>query len=474
MADLSTIHARATSKRGLAWGFAAQIMSVGLWLVMLPVILRFMDRASVGVWFVFLSVSALVALLEMGFQYVLARNFSYVYAGAREVHAAGLQPGTGPLDPQLLQTLVAASRRIYTIIAVLAVIAFGTFGSAYVYSVVPASLSTSTVLWSWAAFSTSYVITLYASYCNAILQGRGDIQISNQITVLGKATQLIVSLTFVAAGFGLIGLGIGVLTSALLSAYVAFRSAYDRSRPEMVHRPVVAAEVRDLIKTLWHNASRYGLVLIGAFLILEANVLIAASRIGVVETASYSLAVQVLMVAQTVAVLPFNLSLPRLSHLHAIGDRTDTYNVFSTALATSLVLYTVLAACVLWAASPLLTLIGASTPLPRQGVLALMALIGLLQVNHGVCGNFIATRNEIPFARASVVTGICVAVLGWLAAPVWGILGVVVATGACQLAYNNWKWPRVAADLVGDSFSTILVRGLRNLSWRVATRGERG
>lgn len=470
MGDLSELHERATSKKGLFWGFSAQVLSVGLWLIMLPIILRFMSRAAVGVWFVFLSVSALVQLLEMGFQYVLARNFSYVYAGAKQLHASGLEQGSGPLDEGLLHMLLAASRRIYLVISALAVLAFGVAGTAYVYSIAPAGLRLSTVLWSWAAFSASYVITLYFGYFNAVLQGRGDIQISNQITVVAKATQLVVSLVLVSSGLGLLGLGIGVLASAVVSRYLALRCVYVRSRSEMKRRDVPDQDVKTLITTLWHNASRYGVVLVGAFLIAEANVLIAASRIGVVQTASYSLAVQIFMVAQTVALLPFNLLLPRLSHLQAIGDNATTYKVFSTALTASLLLFVLIALTVLGAASPLLTLIGTSTPLPARGVLALMAVVSLLELNHGMCGNFIATRNEIPFARAALVTGVCVAVLGWIVAPRWGIAGVVAATGACQLAYNNWKWPHVAAGYLADRFPRILLRGLGYLAASVTGR----
>lgn len=461
MADQAAIHEQATSKRGLAWGLTAQLLSVGIWAVMLPVILRYVSRAAVGVWFVFLSVSALVQLLEMGFQYVLARNFSYVYAGARKLHAVGVEPSTGPLDEQLLHALLAASRRIYALVGVLAAVLFGTAGTFYVWHITPSSLSVSSVLWSWAAFSAAYVITLYSSYFTSILHGRGDIQVANQVTVIAKITQLVVSLVLVAAGLGLVGLGIGVLSSAVVSRYIAMRCVYAASRTELARRPVPHEEVAALIRTLWHNASRYGLVLLGAFLIAEANVLIASWRIGVVATASYSLAVQILMVGQTVAALPFNLSLPRLSHLQASGDVATTNRVFSTAVAASLLCYVVFGTLVLGVASPMLGLLGASTHLPDRIVLAVMVTSSFLEVNHGMCGNFIATRNEIPFARAAIITGVSVALLGWFAAPRWGILGVVVVTACCQAVYNNWKWPSVAARQLGAGYFSIVARGVR-------------
>jgi hypothetical protein len=147
--------------------------------------------------------------------------------------------------------------------------------------------------------------------------------------------------------------------------------------------------------------------------------------------------------------------------------------VFSISLVASLLLFVLAAAALLTAATPLLALIKASTPLPSRGLLALMALIAFLEANHGMCGNFIATRNEVPFARAALTTGIAVAVLGWFVAPRFGILGIVVATGACQVAYNNWKWPGVAAASLGERFPVLLAEGLRGLIKELQVRAGR-
>jgi O-antigen/teichoic acid export membrane protein len=454
---------RDLSKRDILWGFAAQGLNIGTMVIMLPVIMRYMSRAEVGIWFVFFAILGLVQLLELGFQYVLARSFSYVYAGAQKLLSDGLEANQGPFKPELLAELLAASRRIYLCISGLASLALGIGGTAYLYAVMPKSLDSTVVFWSWAAVSAGYIINFYYGYLNAFLQGRGDMMKSNQVVVATKLTQLTSSLALVAfCHAGLIGLGIGSLLSTLVNRYLAYHFAFPPRMRETIPSNIPNTAVNGMVKTLWHNASRYGIALIGAFLISRANIIIAASRIGVEETAGYSLALQIFMVIQIVATLPFNLQLPKLSALRAIENRADISRTFSTALATAILLFSFAAMFVLLGGNPLLHLIRSSTALPGTALLAVMALTALLETNHGICANFIATGNQIPFAWAGLMTGICIALIGWFVAPRFGTYGLVITVCVCQLAYNNWKWPLVAARTLKTNYLYILTAGIKN------------
>src|SRR3990167_832985 len=109
------------SRRDLYWGYAAQVLNIGLGLIMLPVIVRHMSTAEVGLWFVFITLISFAQLLELGFQPTISRNVAYIYAGAQKLSAFGLQEnGNGNLNIPLLANLVAASRFIYRWIALLA------------------------------------------------------------------------------------------------------------------------------------------------------------------------------------------------------------------------------------------------------------------------------------------------------------------------------------------------------------------
>jgi len=45
---------------------------------------------------------------------------------------------------------------------------------------------------------------------------------------------------------------------------------------------------------------------------------------------------------------------------------------------------------------------------------------------------------------AAVVSGVAVSLISLLLVHSLGVAGLILAQGAVQLAYNNWKWPREA------------------------------
>ncbi len=55
---------------------------------MLPVVLVRLQPAEVGLWHVFVAAQSLVMLLDFGFTQTFARNFAYVFAGARTLMRA--------------------------------------------------------------------------------------------------------------------------------------------------------------------------------------------------------------------------------------------------------------------------------------------------------------------------------------------------------------------------------------------------
>ena len=91
-------------------GFAA-VMGVAL---------RARPRESIGLWYGMLSLTGLVACIELGFSGTIGRMVSYYYAGATSVPPLGLSGILGPMDgPNVgaLDGMVTEARRIYRVLA---------------------------------------------------------------------------------------------------------------------------------------------------------------------------------------------------------------------------------------------------------------------------------------------------------------------------------------------------------------------
>lgn len=454
-------------RRDLIWGYAAQILNIGLGLIMLPVVVRYMSSAEVGLWFVFVTLISFAQLLELGFQPTLARNVAYVYAGTQKLTAFGLQENAnGNLNISLLAALVGASRWIYRWVAFLAALVLLVGGTLYIAKLLPAEQDSTEVLAGWFVFVIGNIINFYYGYLNALLQGRGDVTMANKVVIASRSIQVLLGVIMVMAGFGLLGLGIASLLSTIVSRILARRYVFSRHHPEMSGLTANKDEVKSLVKILWHNASRFGVVFLGVFLIWRANILIAASYLGLTDAASYGLAIQIFFLLNTIATVPFNLSLPRLSALRAQNKPEQVYQVFSTLLVSALLIYLVAALMVLFFGNYFLNVIGSATKLPNDLVLLGMVVVFLLEINHGTCSGFITTGNQIPFVRAAVITGGCIVIGSILLAPIFGIAGLVMSQGFVQVAYNNWKWPKEVGKIFNVTYLKIIMDGFTFLKRR--------
>ena len=61
--------------------------------------------------------------------------------------------------------------------------------------------------------------------------------------------------------------------------------------------------------------------------------------------------------------------------------------------------------------------------------------------------------NKIPFFIPSLLSGAATIVLLWffLGPLHLGIMGLILAPGVAQLAYQNWKWPSVVIKELKDA-----------------------
>lgn len=458
------------SKKDVFWGYSAQVLNIGFGVIILPVILHFLSPKEVGLWFVFLTIAGISQLLEVGFRPTIARNVSYIYAGAQKLTTHGLHAdATGSVNTQLLAALSSASRWIYFRIAIVAGLLLLVFGSTYISSLLADTDPRTGILQAWIIYSLSSVVGFYFGYVGGLLTGRGDQTQANQVIVISRIVQIACSTLFVSLGWGLTGLALAGLLSTICSRAMAQRFLLSDKHPIQQHRPVTSTERDEMVRVLWHNASRYGTVLIGAFLIGRANVLIASSALGLAESASYALAVQLLIVLQGVASVPFNLSVPRLNNLRAAANKVELYQCFSRAISLALVISIVGAVGLILLGPELLSAIGSKTPLPPVALLALMSISCVLEINHGNCGNFLATSNTITFVRPAIFTGILIVVSSGSTVGAFGTAALVVSNLLCQLAYNNWKWPAEAARYFNVGYFIIARDGmnqiLKDLKW---------
>lgn len=461
---------RQITRGDLLWGYAAQALNLGGGLLLLPVSARYLSPDDLGLWFVFMALASLAQLLELGFQPTLARNASYVYAGARKLSKTGL-PGEASgaqVDLHLLAGLLSAARRIYRAVAGLAVFVMLILGSLYIMTLLTPHQNVARSLFAWVTFSMGAVISFYFGYINGILQGRGDVTHSSKVTALTRGSLVVFSIAALLMGYGLLGLGIASLISATVGRisahyYFTLDPLIARSAEE-----IGSAESRkEILHTLWYNAGRLGVVQIGAFLIQRGNVLIAASFVGLAASGSYGITVTVLMALSGMASVVCQLQLPHLAALQAAHNRKAAAAVLGETYLMSWLFFLAGLAVVVIAGNELLTAIGSKNHLLSKPLCLMLGLILLLEMTHSIAASYLTTLNHVPFVGAALLSGIGVSLMTLVLIKPFGIAGLIAAQGMVQLIYNNWKWPLEAVRHVELNLSKILVLGARKIVSRI-------
>jgi O-antigen/teichoic acid export membrane protein len=458
------------TRRDIIWGYVAQALNIGAGLILLPVILHFLPPEDVGLWFVFVTLGSLAQLLEFGFQPTMARNTAYVYAGAQVLVRKGLSssPENPCLNLQLLSDLVHTARGIYRIVSLLAFVALIGGGTFYISQLLVPTQDPWLYLSAWITFAFGYVATFYYGYFNGLLQGRGDITSANKVIVITRGTFILLGAVLVVLGYGLIGLGIASLISAIIGRWASRRYYFTVFRPEarQAHYLKVTGGKR-LLSTLWHNSWRLGMVHLGAFLIQRASILIASSFLGLAAAASYGMTITVLMALMSIATVLANVQLPHMNALQLAGDRQALRAIFGEILIVAWIAFLSGLGFLLLYGDDLLILISSRTPLLPVPELMVLGVIMLLELNHSVAASYITTTNEVPFLKAALFSGLIIVLLSLALVSSCGVWGLILAQGVVQLAYNNWKWPKDAIAHLGGNFSGVLWTGFISLKSHV-------
>jgi hypothetical protein len=151
---------------------------------------------------------------------------------------------------------------------------------------------------------------------------------------------------------------------------------------------------------------------------------------------------------------------------HQINNQHEKLlTVFGKSLAAGWSIYLLSMCMLLLFGNQILSIMGSKTLLLGTPLLATLSIILFLELNHSFCASYLTTLNEVPFVGAALISGVAIVTISIFAVSILqiGIWGMVLTQGIIQLAYNNWKWPQMAAKRMGYPFSTILATGFREL-----------
>ena len=430
-------------KKDYIWSYMGTFIKLGVNIILLPIVLVYLTDDELGLWYVFGSISTLVALLDFGFAPSLARNISYVWCGSTKLQKENVSivGDKGETDFVYFKTVLLTCRAIYLVIALVALAFLLSIGSYYIYKI-----SNLVAVYAWIVYSFATFINLLYGYYGSFLRGVGAVAEYNKSSVYSKLIQVFFSVIFLIAGWGLMGVSIAFLISGISVRFYSYVVFY---KYENIGKHLKLAVVDDLkpkivelFKIVWHNASKEGLVTLSNYLSTQANTLICSFVIGLSSTGSYGLSVQLATIIGSISSVIFSANHPKLQEMSVSNNLEGGKRIFASSMGIYVLTFITLSVLLLLG----LPIIVYFKPTYNVNVIMLICILlymFLYNFYHLFC-SYISTFNILPYTKSFILTAILTVLLSYVAAKFFniGIWALILCPIIVSLSFNVWYWPR--------------------------------
>ena len=433
------------SKRDIYWNYIAQFFGIGSGFIVLPVVLRMLSSEEVGMNYLMLSVSSLVALADFGFSSQFGRNITYVFSGAQELKKDGMSSHVeGEVNYHLLAVVIETAKYLYRRISFFVLLLMITLGSAYMYRATNGFTSVNYSFYIWLLFSCSTFFNMYFMYYSSLLTGAAMIMESKQATILNRLSYIFISFVLLFSGFGLFSIVIANFIAPFVGRWYSYRKFYTKEMLSCLQgEHPVKEEIKDTFNILWYNAKKLGINFIGAYGVQQSSTFVIGLFLPLYQVASYGLMCQLFQISSAFSMGVFTALLPAFYNGIVENKKDKIISDFSFSSFVFFVCFIICSFMIILGGNFCLNIIGSSTKLPLTMVIIVYSIHMFLENYHSICSSMIVAQNEVPFVIASLLSGAGSVLCNLLTLKYtsFGLLGVVLGLLFVQSLYNHWKWP---------------------------------
>ncbi|MCW5552365.1 MAG: hypothetical protein KIS67_09365 [Verrucomicrobiae bacterium] len=444
----------------VVWSWAMNGLRLGSGVIVLPLLIHRLSGPDFGMYFVLLSLSALVPILDLGFAASIGRAVSYAMGGAKELQAQGYTPETSATGPnyELLGRLLPTARQLYRLLSFAALVLLGALGSTMVALRVHETSAPAVTWIAWGITLSAAVWELYAGWWNVFLRSMDQVRLSTQLGVLALAVRILLSCLLLIGGAGLLSVPLATLVGSVLQREIS-RRAVLRLLPQAAHH-ATPAEVKQLVTTLWPNSWRIGLQFSSGYLAGHANTLVCQTVFGLAAAAEYGFSLQLVIIGVTMAQVWTLVKWPLVGKLRIKNDHVALRRILWPRVWFQVLTYLALALGVILVVPALLRWAGSDKSTLPVLWFSLLALQGLLEMNYSFWGTLISTENRMPFVWPIIISNLTsfLVVLILVSTTGLGLAAFVISPLIIGCLYNHWKWPCEGARSIGTNWWRFMSR----------------
>jgi len=433
-------------RKDIFWNYGATFLKIASSALLLPFILRMMPAEMVGIWTVFMTITAFASLLDFGFSSSFTRNVTYVFSGVNNLKVQGFETvltGTQTIDYGLLKGVISAMRWIYLRMSIILFVILASLGTWYVYSLLQNYKGNPQEVYiAWVIICAISTYNLYTLYYDSLLQGKGLVKRSKQIVIVGQTVYLVIAAILILAGFGLIAIVSAQASSVFIVRWMSYHSFFTTDIKQKLKEAVTRSK-KEVLKAITPNAVKIGLTSLGGFMVQRSAIIIGSLYLSLEEIASYGITMQLIGVIAGLAGIYTATYQPRIAQLRVEANNQGIKEIYLKGQLILILTYIVGGTTLLILGEDALKLIGSQTKIMPALIMLLFIFISLFEMNLSVAGGILLTKNVVPFYKASLLSGGSI-VLGLLLIFHYtslGLLTLVVVPLFIDLFYQAWKWP---------------------------------
>lgn len=436
-------------KKDLFWTVLATFFKLGAGVLLFPFILNKLPAQTIGIWVIFTSVGVISTLLDFGFNQSFARNVAYVFSGVKNLQKSGFQTlneenvSDDFIDYNLLKSTIRAMRFFYSRVALFLFVFLISLGTLYINSIMyDYSGNKTEVIISWIIVCVNQSYSLYTLYFESLLYGRGLVKRSNQFVLLGNVMYVFVAVVFLLLGYGLIAIVSAQFISNLIIRFGASISFFSKNiRVNLKYAD--DSNYKEVLGAISPNAIKVGLSALGSFIINKSSTFLGPYFVSLSDMGAYGVTLQLINVVASVSQVFTNVYIPKVFQWRVERKIDKIKHVFYISSFILFVVFFVSYLIVLLLGNWTLNLMHSNTQLIFNGLLTLLFIHMYLSTNHANAAQYLLSKNEVPFFKASLWSAFFTLVL-FIVFEVFldlKLFGMILAPTLAQLVYQNWKWP---------------------------------
>ncbi|PTG36229.1 hypothetical protein, partial [Staphylococcus capitis] len=323
-------------RKDVAWSYLSLLMVQGINIILLPVIIRYLNTIELGLWYTFTSLYGLAMLIDFGFQTIISRNVSYLWSGAQSVKSEGFELAeskNSTLNIPYFSKVLSTVKFIYTSMGIVIFLLFSIFGTWYMFSINDGQIDIRTMLLAWIFYMFSIVLNISYSYWNSILKGIGAIKTYNQILVVTKLTQLILSIVLLILGCGLVGVSIAYFISVIVNRLLQSFSYYNYSlETKKTKNKIKVKYDKEIFQAILPNTLRTGSLSLSNYLIINFPIILSSYYLSLKVSGQFGFINQIVTLIIMLSNSYYNTYLSKFNYLRVKNRISELIGLFRKAI----------------------------------------------------------------------------------------------------------------------------------------------